>query len=212
MAATQAREWQALTRRPHEQNAKKPRKPRRSTAEPSRRNHSCHRSEWRIAGRHCFASYSRDARDAEGRVVGRQHERVRRRMTASAQRQVSAWSTLSQATKVPTAILVPISTSVSPVHSTCSSGRLVQLHLQAEHRKRHEMSAYRDDGGAESADLAHAGSKSRIFPHRCFNKMEMDTFLGVSVAIPERLRRTITTEPHGDRRRPGPRRGRTGEA
>ena len=27
--------------------------------------------------------------------------------------------------------------------------------------------------------------------------MEMDTLLGVSVAIPERLRRTFTTEPHG---------------
>ena len=174
---------------------------RESTAEPSRQIHRCPRSERRIAGRHCFASYSRDARDAEGRVVGRQHERVRRRMTASAQRQVSAWSTLSQATKVPTAISVPISTSVSPVHSTYSSGRLVQLHLQAEHRKRHEMSAYREGAGAKSADHR---CRTRVRRAECFHtdastKWSMDTLMGVSVAIPERLRRRTTTALHEDR-------------
>ena len=56
---------------------------------------------------------------------------------ASAQRQVSAWLTLSQATKVPAAISKPTSTSVSPASLVFLGGRLVQMHLQAEHRKRH---------------------------------------------------------------------------
>ena len=41
----------------------------------------CPRSECRSVGRHCFAWKSRDARDAEGCPVGREHGRVRSRVT-----------------------------------------------------------------------------------------------------------------------------------
>ena len=109
------------------------RRPGRSGVDPTHEEeiHRCPRSECRSVCRHCFAWYSRDAHDAGGSLVGRKHERVRKRMTfqcpKAGQRLVDALtgdhSTDSQ------------STSVSPVHSVFLSGRLVQLHLQAEQRK-----------------------------------------------------------------------------
>ena len=42
-----------------------------------RDSHRCPRSECRSGDRRCFARNSRDARNAEGRVVGCEHERVR---------------------------------------------------------------------------------------------------------------------------------------
>ena len=56
---------------------------------------------------------------------------------ASAQRQVSAWSTLSQAERGTDSHL-EADTDVRVVYSVLLSGRLVQLHLQAEHRRRRE--------------------------------------------------------------------------
>ena len=45
-----------------------------------KKNHRCLRSECRSKSLHCFARYSRDARDG-GSLVGRKHDRVRRRTT-----------------------------------------------------------------------------------------------------------------------------------
>ena len=48
-----------------------------------------------------FLKDSRDARNAEGRVVGREQERVRRRMTGQSPKTgVKIWPMLSHATKV----------------------------------------------------------------------------------------------------------------
>ena len=56
------------------------RKSRRSGVD-LRELHRCPRSECRSVGRHCVARNSRKARDAEGCPVGREHGRVRSRMT-----------------------------------------------------------------------------------------------------------------------------------
>ena len=68
------------------------------------------RAQRRSVGRHCFARNPRDARDAEGSPVGREHERVRSR------RDVRTCLALPQATKAPTGITIPMSTFVSPDH------------------------------------------------------------------------------------------------
>ena len=47
-----------------------------------RETHRCPRSECRNNGLHCFAQYSRDARDAGCSLVGRKHDRVRTRTTS----------------------------------------------------------------------------------------------------------------------------------
>ena len=61
----------------------RPKGPRRSGVDPMRAGEvrRCPRSECRSVGRHCFARNSRKARDAEGCPVGREHGRVRSRMT-----------------------------------------------------------------------------------------------------------------------------------
>ena len=90
----------------------------RSAVDPTRereRGHRCHRSECGSVGRRCFAWHSRDVRDAGGSPVGRQNERVRSRMTG--QSMVDAGHRRPQYRQPSRAPL---------------SGRLVQLHLQAE--------------------------------------------------------------------------------
>ena len=82
----------------------------------------------RSAGRRCFACCSRDARDAEDNVVGREHERVRIRMTLQ--------NVASTVTGDQGADSRPMSAFVSPVYLVSTSGRLVKVHLHAEHRKR----------------------------------------------------------------------------
>ena len=126
----------------------------RSGVDPMRAReiHRCRRSERGSVGRHCFAWKSRNARDAEGSPVGREHESA---FAGGYDRpkpndRSAPWSTLSQTTNVPTAISIPISPSVSPVHFVFLSWKLVQSHLQAEHRQFHEMSAHREGGGAKS--------------------------------------------------------------
>ena len=91
--------------------------------------HSCPRSEGGSAGRRCLAWPSRDARDAEGSPVGREHEPVRSRMT---RRQPSRHRHRKR---------------VSPASHVFLSRSLVQLPLQAEHRKRHASTAACREGG-----------------------------------------------------------------
>ena len=79
-------------------------------------------SECRSKSRHCGACFSRDVRDAEGSVVDREHERVRRRTTGKCPI-TAASSTLAQ-TNVPP----------SRYSHRRPYQRLVQTHLQAEHR------------------------------------------------------------------------------
>ena len=88
----------------HSATDTQPKGPRPSGVDPTHEGgtHRCPRSECSSVNRHCCAWHSRDAPYARGRLVGRKHERVCRRIT------------LSQATKVPTAISIPTSTSVSP--------------------------------------------------------------------------------------------------
>ena len=58
-------------------------KSRRSDVDPTveGEGHCCPRSECRSVGCHCSAWHPRDARDTEGSVFGREHQRVRSRMT-----------------------------------------------------------------------------------------------------------------------------------
>ena len=60
-----------------------PRGPGRSGVDSTRERetHCCPRSECRSVGRHWFACHSRNARDTGGSLVGREHERVCRRVT-----------------------------------------------------------------------------------------------------------------------------------
>ena len=97
-------------------------------------------SECGSVDRHCcFARNSRDALDAEGRVVGREHERVRSRVTAPGRR--CHWRPMyRQSSRC---------RYRRPCHQSAVvslSRRLVQLHLRGKHRKRHagNTAAYRE--------------------------------------------------------------------
>ena len=92
--------------------------------------HRCPRSECRSVGRHGFARNQETLVMLKAVLLAASTSASAGEWQAGAQRQVSAWSTLSQATKVSR----PISTSLSHVHTVLLSGRLVQLHWQAGHR------------------------------------------------------------------------------
>ena len=63
---------------------------------------------------------------------------------------VRGWPKLLQATHVSRVISVPTSTFLSPASLVFLSGRLVQLHLQADHRKRRaSITACREGGKAK---------------------------------------------------------------
>ena len=165
------------------------------------------RSECRGAGCDCFDGTQ------ETPVVGREHERVRRRMTGRSpktgqhlgdaaasdqstdgQLETDMWKRGAVAVSLQATFVRPTSASGRTVKSSCSSKgawacathalpfsttvpqqnlllsrRLVQLHLQAEHRKCHEMTACREGGGARSAD------------HRCGTRVRRADFFPIRV-------------------------------
>ena len=114
-----------------------------------KRNSSLSRSECRSEG--TSAWHSRDVRDAEGSLVGCNHERVRRqivgRRPTTGQRLVDA-VTGDQSTDRH----LDTDINVRATSRVFQGGRLVQMHSQAEHRKRHanaligSTAAYRERG------------------------------------------------------------------
>ena len=86
--------------------------------------HRCSRSECARVGCDCLACCSRDVRDAGAGAVGRKHDCVRRPLNS----------------QCPKSGLVDAATGDQryrpPLRAFSPSGRLAQLHLQAEHRKR----------------------------------------------------------------------------
>ena len=96
----------------------------------------CPRSDRRSQDLYCFARYSKDARDARGKLVGRKHERVRKQMTGQCQ---AAGQHLVEAVAGDQSIDRHFDTDID-VGVTSQpfflGGRLAQTHLQAEHRKR----------------------------------------------------------------------------
>ena len=76
-------------------------------------------------GRRCFACYSRDARDAEGRAVDRKHDRARMRTTG--QRTTGDQSTDSHPAQVRDATIA----SGRTVKSSCSSKRAMACTARA---------------------------------------------------------------------------------
>ena len=110
--------------------------------------HCCLCSECRSAGRHCFAWHSRDVRDAGGSLVSREHERVCRRVTGQCP---TTGQRLFDAVTGDQRSDSHLDTNIdvrAPVSLVFLGGRLVQLHLQAEHRKGHAMAPYRECGMA----------------------------------------------------------------
>ena len=92
----------------------------------------------------CFAQNSRDALDVEGSLVGREHERVRSRVTAPGD-----VATGDQSSDSHLDADIGVRVTSQPFFL---SRRLVQLHVQAEHVKRRKSTVAFREGGKASKD------------------------------------------------------------
>ena len=141
----------------------------------------------------CFArNWGEGARDAEGRVVGREHERVRRRMTGQSpktgQRLIHV-VTGDQSTDSHLEADVDVRVT-SPLCFSEREGGAVALASRAQATSRNV--GLREGGGAKSADhRCRTRVRRAVCPQRCLNNIEMEGPIGsgVFVAFHERPRR-----------------------
>ena len=108
----------------------------------AREIHRCPRSECGSVGRHCFSRNSRHARDAEGRVVGREHERVRSGMTGQ-----SLFGAVKGDQNTDGHFDTDSDVCVTSQPCFPERGSMVPLHLLAEHRKRRASTTACREGG-----------------------------------------------------------------